>query len=343
MHIVHAGFGDRARWNGYVERHADASVYHRWEFGELFEDVYGARSFPLLAEREGRVVGVLPLTRLSSPMFGTSLVSVPYFGHGGALAEDPDAWRALVAEAGVLAAELSAKHVELRHAHPVPAEGMPTRDDKVLMHLALPADPDGLLKAVGAKARADIRRPEKEGMTAQVGGRELVPDFHRAYASVMRDLGSPCHGVALFDELARRLEDRVYVVTVRYQGRPVGGGILVGMNGTLEIPCAGSLHAFTRLRGNMMLYWNVLKEAIARGYKTFSFGRSSADSGTYTFKKNWGARPVPLPYHYVLAPGRELPSVNPHNPKFARVIQAWQRLPVPLTTVLGPRLVRYFA
>ncbi len=337
-----ARFDDRARWNGYVERHPHASVYHRWEWGELFRDVYGTRWCPLIAVRGNRVSGVLPLVRLSSIPFGTQLVSLPYFGHGGAIADDDETYRALFDAARALLPEEGAARVELRHAHSVPAAAdLPSRGDKVLMQLTLPGDPDALLKALGPKVRADVRRPEKEGLTAHIGGVELIPEYHAAYSSVMRDLGSPGHSAHLFAEALRRMPDRCWVAVVRYQGRPVGGGFLAGMGDTLEIPCAGSLHAFTRLRGNMLLYWTILSEAIRRGYKTFSFGRSSLDSGTFAFKKNWGAVPTPLAYHYLLKDGEALPELKPDNPKFAKVIAAWQRIPVPVATLAGPRIVRW--
>ncbi len=333
---------DRARWNGFVERTPEASVYHRWEWGELFEEVYGVGFRPLVAMRDGQVVGVLPLVRMGLPGRRAQLVSVPYFGHGGALAADGATYRALFAAAESLRAEEGASRVEMRHAHPVVAtEGMGLRTDKVLMRRDLPGTVDALLKSVGPKVRADVRRPEKEGMTVEVGDGALVPEFHAVYAAVMRDLGSPCHSARLFARAAEVFRDRAFVVVVRYQGHPVGGGFLVGMNGTLEIPCAGSLHHLARLRGNMLLYSTVLGEAIRRGYTTFSFGRSSADSGTFTFKKNWGATASPLPYHYLLGPGEEVPTMRPDNPRYARVIAAWQRLPLAVANTLGPRIVRW--
>lgn len=330
---------DRARWNGYVERNPDASVYHRWEWGDVFEHAYGATPYRLLATDGHRATGVLPLVKLPGPR--PKLVSVPYFGHGGAVADDDATWRALLDAASRLRDEAGARRVELRHGHAVPGGDLPARHGKVLMHLDISAGEDALLKALGPKARADIRRPEKEGMTAHVGGRELVPEFHAVYADVMRDLGSPCHSAEVFDEAARVMPERTFVVVVRYQGVAVGGGFLAGMGSTLEIPCAGSSHRLARLRGNMLLYWAVIREAMRRGYATFSFGRSSEDSGTYAFKKNWGARPVPLPYHYLLAPGEALPEAGTANPLLLRVSEAWKRLPVPLTTAVGPRLVRY--
>jgi FemAB-related protein (PEP-CTERM system-associated) len=320
---------DRARWNGYVDQHPHASVYHRWEWLDVFERVYGVRARPLLAYYDGRVTGVLPLVELVAPMLGRRLVSLPYFGHGGALADDDPTWRCLLDAAAALRAESGARHVELRHAHPVPAEAMPTRGGKVLMRVDLSAGEEAFFKALGPKVRADVRRPEKEGMTSHVGGAEL-----------MRDLGSPCHALALFEEAMRAMPERTFVVVVRYQGLAVGGGFLAGHGPTLEIPCAGSMHRLARLRGNMLLYGAVLREAMRRGYKTFSFGRSSEDSGTFTFKKNWGAVATPLPYHYLLPPGATLPAAGGDDPLLQRVSETWKRLPVALTARVGPRLVR---
>jgi FemAB-related protein (PEP-CTERM system-associated) len=334
---------DRARWNGFVERHPHAQVYHRWEWGPAFRSAYGNAWLPLIAMDGLKVRAVLPLTRIVGPLGGVSLVSLPWFGHAGALATDEVAFAAIVETARGAMRDSRARRIELRHAHPVPALGLSFRDDKVLMRLALPATEDELFKRVGAKARADIRRPEKEGMTAVLGGAELIPEFHRAYASVMRDLGSPCHSAALFTSCFTRMPERSFVCVVRYEGHAVGGGYLTGMGDTLEIPCAGTLHAMNRLRPNMLLYWTVIREAIRLGYKHFSFGRSSVESGTFTFKKNWGAEAHPLAYHYLLAEGAAVPDVRPDNPKFKRVIEAWQHLPLPVTNRLGPRLIRLLA
>jgi FemAB-related protein (PEP-CTERM system-associated) len=296
---------------------------------------------PLVAEQDRRIVGVLPLVRLDRGPLGRALISLPYFGHGGAVAASPEAWSALVARCREVAHEQGAAHVELRHAHPLPPHSLPSRDDKVLMHLALPPTIEALDKQLGSKIRSDVRRPQKEGMTTEVGGRALVCAFHEVYAAVMRDLGSPCHSLALFEEILACFHDRAFVVRVLYQGRTVGAAFLVGQGDVLEVPCAGTLHALNKLRPNMLLYWAVLCEAIRRGYKTFSFGRSTVNAGTYTFKKNWGAVPIALPYHYVLANGTAIPQAHGERAILQKASALWSRLPLPLTTVLGPYVVRH--
>ena len=62
--------------------------------------------------------------------------------------------------------------------------------------------------------------------------------------------------------------------------------------------------------------------------------------GTYHFKKQWGAQPAPLAWEYRLLGASTVPDHSPKNPKFALAIRAWTRLPVPVATLLGPRIVR---
>ena len=77
------------------------------------------------------------------------------------------------------------------------------------------------------------------------------------------------------------------------------------------------------------------------GYTQFDFGRSSPNEGTYKFKRQWGAQPVQCYWQYWLSTGDELPEINPQNPKYQRAIRTWQRLPIPVTKWLGPKIVKY--
>ena len=57
-------------------------------------------------------------------------------------------------------------------------------------------------------------------------------------------------------------------------------------------------------------------------------------------KFGWGAKPEPLYWEYVMQSGRELPNLSPSNPKYRAAINLWTRLPVGLTKVIGPHIVR---
>ncbi len=76
------------------------------------------------------------------------------------------------------------------------------------------------------------------------------------------------------------------------------------------------------------------------GVRIFDYGRSKEGTGSYRFKKHWGFTPEPLHYEYFLVKSREMPNLSPTNPRYHFFIEAWKRLPLPVTRVLGPMLAR---
>ena len=103
----------------------------------------------------------------------------------------------------------------------------------------------------------------------------------------------------------------------------------------------GALRSALEYSVNDFMYWELMCYAARSGYRVFDFGRSREGTGAYHFKRHWGFEPVPLPYQYVLADGGSMPNLSPSNPKMHMAVQAWKRLPLPLTKVVGPRLTKY--
>ena len=89
----------------------------------------------------------------------------------------------------------------------------------------------------------------------------------------------------------------------------------------------------------MLMYWHLLQRAIGRGQGVFDFGRSSKDANTFRFKEQWGAKPFPAVWQYYVREG-SVTEMRTENPKYQRFIRTWQRLPVWLTRLLGPSIVR---
>lgn len=327
-----------ARWDGFVAGQASASAYHGWQWRDILTAEFGCEPHYLLAGTPDQVRGILPLIRLRSRLFGDFLVSLPFVNYGGCVAMDEAADTALMSAAGNLAGQLGVSHVEFREERPRP--GWAARTDKVAMLLELATTPEEQFAALGSKLRAQIRRPEKEGATTRIGGAELVPDFYRVFARNMRDLGTPVYARSLFGRIAETMPDRVRIAVVYLERRPVAAGFTLRHRDRVEIPWASSLRECNRVGVNMQLYWHILKHSIESGARVFDFGRSSVDAGTYRFKAQWGARPKQLHWHYWLKEGQPMPDLTPKSPKYALAIRAWQRLPVAVANVIGPRLVR---
>jgi hypothetical protein len=89
----------------------------------------------------------------------------------------------------------------------------------------------------------------------------------------------------------------------------------------------------------MLMYWHLLKRSIERGQNVFDFGRSTTGSNTFRFKAQWGATPHPAVWQYYVRKG-SVSDMRPNNPKNQRRVAVWKRLPVWLTRVVGPAIVR---
>jgi len=88
------------------------------------------------------------------------------------------------------------------------------------------------------------------------------------------------------------------------------------------------------------MYWELMRHSAQQGYNLFDFGRSKAGTGPYSFKKNFGFEPQPLPYEYYLVTSSAVPDVNPLNPKYRLMINVWSKLPLSVANRVGPFLAR---
>lgn len=328
-------------WDGYVERHAYGSAYHRAAAVSVGKLAFGLRTTYLTAHGSGgQLAGVLPLVEQSSLIFGRFLVSVPFFTYGGILADDAEVAAALARHAAAVAHERRAAHVELRHSAPVPSLGFPERLDKVSMVLRLPDSESALAKQLGSKLRSQIKRAERESPEVLWGGRELLEQFYDVFAPTMHQLGTPVYSRRFFDVTYDALEGLIKVLVLRVRGRAEAAAVIVRHGRRIEVPWAACTAAGKRAALNMRLYFEMLQQAIREGAEAFDFGRSTPDSGTYKFKAQWGAEPLQLHWHYWLPAGAELPRLNHSNPKYALAASLWRKMPLWCANLIGPHIVR---
>jgi FemAB-related protein (PEP-CTERM system-associated) len=342
---------DEQEWTAYVARHPDAHLAHCWAWKDIFETVFGHRPNFLIARKNTgpepqNVVGVLPLFHVKSLLFGSALIAVPYLNGGGVLADDEETNRMLVEAASRLGLEIGVKYVEFRQREPLPfdATDLIERSHKVAMLLPLMGDSQQMLMSFPSKLRNKIRRPAKSGFHVEVfsgasGDLSPIETFYTVFARHMRDLGTPVYPKSLFVSVARAFGERCRILLAWHDGAPTSCGMTVGYNNDVEIPWASSLTKYNQFRPNTLLFWHAIKTACEDGYARFDFGRSSHDSGTYDFKRQWGCEPAPL-YWYYAGGKSNVPDVNPQNPKFSALVQCWKRLPVPLANAVGPWITR---
>jgi FemAB-related protein (PEP-CTERM system-associated) len=332
---------DSERWNKYVMSSSDSVCYHLVGWKNVIEKSFGHKTYYLLSEDKGiGINGILPLVQMKSILFGNFMISLPYLNYGGVCADNYEVHKQLLKESVQIAKSEKVAHIELRHTHHID-NGLKEKTAKVSMRLDLPQLSEDLWNSFRSKLKSQIKRPTKEGMSSRIGGNEELDNFYRVFSINMRDLGTPVYSKHFFRNILKEFPEETWICTVyTKEGIHVASGFLVGFNGCLEIIWASSLRSYNRFSPNMLLYWSVLKFACEKGYKVFDFGRSTPGEGTYRFKQQWGAKSVQLYWHYWMKNSDPLPELNPKNLKYQTAIKLWQRLPVSLTRLIGPMIVK---
>lgn len=319
---------------------ATVSLTRQPRWLQIFRDGMKHRAVAIEATRNGQTVGYLPLVFLKSMLFGKRLVSMPYVNTSGACAIDPEVQHQLVNEAIKLADQWQAKSLELRHEikvdHPSLSE---PATQKIHMRLDLPGTTELLWKSFNPKVRNQVRKGEKNALTVLWGSHDQLPAFYDIFARNMRDLGTPVFGQTLFRSILDGFPRDAEFCVVRQADKPIAAALLLHGKGITEVPSASSLREYNSTCANMLMYWHLLQRAIGRGQPIFDFGRSSPDSPTHQFKKQWGAQPYPALWQYYLRQGTAS-DMRPDNPKYRLMIRTWKKLPIWLTRLIGPSIAR---
>jgi FemAB-related protein (PEP-CTERM system-associated) len=328
--------GTPAEWDGFLAQTDSWTHFHLFGWKRIMEGVLGHDCHYLAAREDQRLVGVLPLVRVKSLLFGDYLVSMPFFNYGGPVG-NVDACRALADAAIQLSSSLGTDLLELRSRAELPLDLEPS-GRKVTVVLDLPDEADTLMAAFKSKLRSQIRRPGKEGVEVRFGT-DLVDDFYAVFAQNMRDLGTPVLGRDLFRAIVAAFPDSAEVGVAYLEGQPIAAGWGFRWAGELEMTWASSLRRFNRIAPNMLLYWSFMERAIDHGVGLFNFGRCTPGGSTHKFKLQWGGRDEPLPW-YVRAKGKAK-TPSPDDSGYSWGPRVWSKLPLPLANLIGPRIVKY--
>jgi FemAB-related protein (PEP-CTERM system-associated) len=330
---------DAGAWDAFVFAEPGATFFHRFGWKRVLEQAWGHRTHFLLAERDGRIEGVLPLAEIRSRLFGHALISTPFCVYGGIVAGNEPARAALDRAAVELAESLGVGHLEYRDRDAPARTDWPGTDLYVTFRKELDPDVEKNMLAIPRKQRAMVRKGIKNGLGVEL--ESGVDGFFSVYADNVRRHGTPAMSKRYFALLREEFGDDCDVLLVRSPDGKVVSGVLSFYFRDEILPYyAGDALEARALAANDFKYWELMRRACERGIRVFDYGRSKVGTGPYDFKRNWGFEPIPLQYRYKLIRADAVPENNPNNPKYRLFIKTWQRLPLALTNFLGPYIVR---
>ena len=340
--VIEAFQHDAGRqWDEFVMGHPLGSPFHLTAWRATVEQSFGFEPRYLLAREGRRVAGVLPLFFVKNRLMGKVLISSPFAVYGGILAESAGAARALYGYVKALGAQLRVEHIELRNGWLEQCVGESNVARYATFTQKLLPDEEATLAALPKKTRNLVRKALKTPFNMRYGVKDLT-NFAALYSENMRRLGSPCFPARYFYRLLANFGNMVDVREVWLDGRVMAVSLNFLFRDQMHIYYAAADTRYNSLGPNTYMYFDHLRWAGRNGYKTFDFGRAKRNTGSFEFKRHWNPTERPLPYEIILGRRKELPNFSPTNPRFEAAIKIWRRVPLPLTRMLGPRLVRFF-
>ena len=353
MNIRMAVTSDQAAWDKYVDGHIDATPYHRFAWLLSIEQAYQHQNVSLLAFNDDTLVGILPCIKMQKPFSKVSYCALPFCDLGFGLANDASVLEALQSEALTQLASAGGNSFDYRDSVNASSDDE-LAGKKVRMVLPLPESSEALMAGFKSKLRSQIRKAEKNGLTYLIASEQKqIDDFYQIFAINMRKLGSPVHSKKWFECLFNHYAQHVILSVVYSDNIPVGAGIVLRTANKVAIPWASTVAEYNKLSPNMMLYWSLLEHVSDRGCKEFDFGRSTYDEGTYRFKRQWGAEPVPLAWSNLVPSQTTIAEIitgsdngsgdSKVNQIRTLVEKAWSRLPLGVTTTIGPKIRKHIS
>jgi len=330
-----------AEWDKFVLSRPEATIAHQIGWRLAIAEGLGHKPFYLVALSGSDICGVLPLFFVKTWWQTKYLISMPWIDYGGILADSEIATEALLNEANRIAKETKAEFIEFRSVDPVTSE-LPIRTDKVTFQLSLQPDSELIWKSFNAKLRNQIRKAQKSELKTEFGSIDKLPEFYKVFSWKMHQLGTPVWGYKFFESILKHLGNSAEIILVRKDDKVIAGGLIISFADQLYVPSAASYSNILKFCPNHALYWGVIRRGCENGYNWFDFGRSTIDSNTYRFKKQWVPEPKQLHWQYYLNRCDKIPAINPDNEKYRIFINLWRKLPLSVANILGPKVIRNF-
>jgi FemAB-related protein (PEP-CTERM system-associated) len=326
-------------WKAYLNEKESSTFAHQIEWKSVLEKSFKQKSVYLLANEEDKMLGILPLVYYSSFLFGKFLISLPWLDYGGVCSDSVEIQEKLIDKAIEFAREKGCRFLELRS---VKAEDkrLTTKTSKVTFILKLDPNPEKVWKRIDSKARNQVRKAQKSGLEVTFGRVEYLDQFYSVFSVNMRDLGTPVWTKELFKNILTYFPDKSEIALVKLKDKVIGGGLILYFKDMLTVPSASSLGAYLSLCPNNLLYWEIIQRGCLKGFKKFDLGRSTWNSGTFSFKSQWVKEPTQLFWQYYLNKLKDLPELNPESSKFSLGIKLWKKLPLSWANFIGPKIVR---
>ena len=322
---------------------ARGTIFHTTAFRRILLSSFGYRcAYQGIIDDSGQLRALLPLVAGRNLLGRRVGVSLPFVNYTDICADAEEAFLFAANSLPLLRRQYGLSYVEIRLKDSGGEwPGWRRQRQNVTFELPLAADEEQVLMLSSGSNRNHVRKAYRKGWFDVSFDPGNLEAFYRVYVRRMRQLGSPATDIRFFHAFFTYLPDHAHLLTVldRETDRIVGGMLLLASpaNRTLYYPYGANLVEYNAQYLNNFMYWEAVRFGIRRGMERLDLGRSPVGSGTYRYKEQWGAKPVPL--QYLACDGSNAGGGSPDREMFRPAVELWKRMPAVVTDRLGRWLI----
>ena len=305
------------------------SLYHdlRWKF--LIEETYGLKPQYLLLYNNKGLAGLLPGFCIKN-----KFVSLPYLPFAGIIFNEEiteDNNSNIISKTAEIT---DTKEILLKNK----TGGEIQDGEYITMIKTLESTNEQAFQALHHKQKNLVRRAQEQKFSLK---KVSVEKFYPIYSKASNALGTPAHSIALFKNIHKYFGESLRIHNLFLENKTAGTIFEIDHADTRYDLWAFSLKEFFPFKPNMFMYWETLKDAIEKKMVRYDFGRSTFNSGTYHFKKQWGAEPVKIEYYkHIFHSGTWSKEKIPVQ-EGGIISKVWAMLPRPIVDKAGPLLRKH--
>jgi lipid II:glycine glycyltransferase (peptidoglycan interpeptide bridge formation enzyme) len=314
--------GDKEGWNRVVEQSDNGTIYHTWEWKAVFERETKEKNYPIIAEKNGDIVGIFPA--FIRPLNKTGKKSLDLiidklnlkilwspdplnvWGYGGPCILFSENKKVLDSMFGYLY-EICKKSKNMTDCkiRPFCIQGLEdilsidnsfkVRVDRTAF-VDLSISIEKLQNRLKKQHREAIRQAERKGVSIIEAKTESnIKEF---YDVILEELVQRAgmykppysHFKAIWDVLVPKKMAKVFFA--EYENKKIGTLINFYYKDIVFCGHHATLRDFTKLRPSNLLIWHTILDSKQLGYKTLDLTGmpGNREHGIYRFKEGWGVK-----------------------------------------------------
>jgi hypothetical protein len=341
------------RWNPYLQRHPDASVFHTAEWLGALLQTYRYQPIGYTTSAPGTALqNALVFCLVDSWITGRRLVSLPFSDHCAPLLQSPTDLAGLIPPLDEILPLEGLRYIEVRtvrekldtRQEPAPSLGWQLSHSFCLHQIDVSPGLEDLFKNFQKDSiQRKIIRAQREGLSYEEGrSGYLLKSFYNLLIATRRRHGFPPQPLAWFQSLIDHFGEALKIRVAFHNRHPIASILTLRFKQTLVYKYGCSDAQFHRLGGMHLLFWRSIQEAKVDRLSLFDLGRSNwEDTGLITFKDRWGAQRFHLNY-FRISPSKSKSSTG-ERPAWRRqfVKRVFRMLPDRFLRTSGELLYRH--